>query len=252
MAPEYTPGGHSGGSGELSEPCKKISLAGILDPPKPAAAGLKQQPTTFSPPLAMQQSIWDSVVNGNFIDAKIFAFSQRSHEPGRVDTPKVLFVNTHVLATACSYFRSGMPSLSSGIFRGLTLTTPPAFEFSDGIATNLEVGLPPGVEPFFEMEENDSSDDYDGPVEVPAGRIQQPIDAAAPVPLGKAVKAYIVKYTAYRTFVGKPSSLRCPLMNKVQPACDHLVYLLRGNQFHPPRSSRVPQCLWKVYLSVCR
>jgi hypothetical protein len=39
-------------------------------------------------------------------DAKIFAFSRRSREPGRVDTPKVLFVNTHVLAAACSYFHS--------------------------------------------------------------------------------------------------------------------------------------------------
>jgi hypothetical protein len=214
MSPEYTPGGHSGGSGEFSGPRKKISLAGILDPPKPAAAALTQQPTTFSPPLAMQQSIWDSVVNGNFIDAKIFAFSRRSHEPGQVDTPKVLFVNTHVLATACSYFRSGMPSLSSGVFRGLTLTTPTAFEFSDGIATNLEAGLPPGVEPFFQMEEPDSDDDYDDPAEVPA-EIQPPIDAAAPVLPGRTVKAYIVKYTAYRTFVCEPSSLRCPLTDEV-------------------------------------
>ena len=57
----------------------------------------------------MQQSVWDSVVNGNFVDAKIFAFSRRSHEPGQVNTPKALFVNTHVLATACSYFRSSAP-----------------------------------------------------------------------------------------------------------------------------------------------
>ena len=53
---------------------------------------------------------------------------------------------------------------------------------------------------FFQMEENDPDDDYDGPVEVPA-EIQPPIDAAAPVSLGKAVKAYIVNYTAHRTFV---------------------------------------------------
>jgi len=70
-----------------------------------------QPPTTFSPPLAMQQSVWDSVVGGNFVDAKIFAFSRHSREPGRVDTPKALFVNTHVLATACSYFRSRTPFL---------------------------------------------------------------------------------------------------------------------------------------------
>jgi hypothetical protein len=73
------------------------------EPPKP-------QPERFSPPLAMQQAIWDSISNGNFIDAKIFAYSRRSSEPGRVDTPKALFVNTHVLATACSYFRSSTRS----------------------------------------------------------------------------------------------------------------------------------------------
>ena len=65
----------------------------------------------FSPPLAMQRSVWDSIVGGNFIDAKIFAFSRRSHETGRVDTPKALFVNTHVLASVCSYFRSRTPFL---------------------------------------------------------------------------------------------------------------------------------------------
>ena len=156
---------------------------------------LAQQPTTFSPPLALQQSVWDSIVHGNFIDAKIFAFSRRTREPGRVDTPKALFVNTHVLATACGYFQSGTPLY---FFKGLMLIIPTAFDFSDGIATNLEAGFPPGVEPFFQMEEPD--DDYDDPVEVPA-EIQPPIDAAAPVSLGKAVKAYIVNYTAHRTFV---------------------------------------------------
>ena len=67
---------------------------------------LIQQPVAFFPPLAMQQSVWDSVLGGNFIDAKIFAFSRRSREPGRVNIPKAIFVNTHVLAAACSYFQS--------------------------------------------------------------------------------------------------------------------------------------------------
>jgi hypothetical protein len=105
------------------------------------------------------------------------------------------------------------------------LIIPTAFDFSDGIATNLEAGFPPYVEPFFQMEESD--DDYDGPAEVPA-EIQPPIDAAAPVPLGKAVKAYIVKYTAYRTFVDDSRSLQ-PLTDEMQPACDYLVYLLGGD-----------------------
>ena len=64
------------------------------------------KPAAFFPPLAMQQSVWDSVLGGNFIDAKLFAFSRRSREPGRVDTPKAIFVNTHVLSAACSYFQS--------------------------------------------------------------------------------------------------------------------------------------------------
>ena len=85
-----------------------------------------QPPPPFSPPIAMQRSVWDSIMNGNFVDAKIFAFSRRSREPGRVDTPKTLFVNTHVLATACSYFRSGMPSL---VFFGRLPFTVPSVRF---------------------------------------------------------------------------------------------------------------------------
>lgn len=58
----------------------------------------------------MQQSIWDSITDGGFIDAKIFAFTQRSYgQPGqrvRVHAPEALFVNTRVLAAACSFFRS--------------------------------------------------------------------------------------------------------------------------------------------------
>lgn len=64
--------------------------------------------TKFCPPCAMQQAVWDSIVDGNFIDAKIFAFSRRSRKPGQVNTPKPLFINTHVLAAACGYFRSSM------------------------------------------------------------------------------------------------------------------------------------------------
>jgi len=87
------------------------NVASLLDETVPVTRA--QQPTTFSPPLAMQQSVWDSVVGGNFIDAKIFAYSRRSREPGRVDAPKALFINTHVLATACSYFRSRTPFIIS-------------------------------------------------------------------------------------------------------------------------------------------
>ena len=83
-------------------PCHTHLLTSTM--PKPGCPAIR--PKTFFPPLAMQQSLWNSIVNGNFIDAKIFAFSRRSRTLGRVDTPKALFVNTHVLATACSYFES--------------------------------------------------------------------------------------------------------------------------------------------------
>ena len=65
-----------------------------------------EQVTTFSPPIATQRSMWASIVDGNLIGAKIFAFSRRRHEHGRVTAPKGLFVNTRVLAAACDYFRS--------------------------------------------------------------------------------------------------------------------------------------------------
>ena len=68
---------------------------------------LRKRPLTFFPPLAMQESVWNSISNGDFIDTKIFAFSRRSRVPGRVDAPKALFVNTRALATACGYFDSG-------------------------------------------------------------------------------------------------------------------------------------------------
>jgi hypothetical protein len=162
-------------------------------------------------------------MNGNFIDTKIFAFSRRSREPGRVTAPKALFVNAHVLATACSYFESGTPFL---FFGDLPSTIPIAFDFSDGIATSLNAGLPPGVAPFFEMEEHNSDSDYDGPVEAPA-KARPPIGVTASALPERAVKAYVVKYTAYRTFVGNSRNTRCPLMGEIQPACDHLVYLFR-------------------------
>jgi hypothetical protein len=148
----------------------------------------------------MQQAIWDSILNGNFINAKIFAYSRRSHKPGRVDTPKALFVNTHVLANACSYFRSSR--WPSYFFRGvLSLIIFTAFDLSDGIETGLTRELPPDIPAFTDIEEIDSDGDYD-PVEgAPAGT-KEPLEIPAQVLPERPVKAYLVKYTAYRTFVG--------------------------------------------------
>ena len=83
--------------------------------PQPAAPALQLE--TFFPPLTMQQSIWNSITDGDFVDAKIFAFTQRSYgRPGqrvRVHAPEALFVNTRVLVNACSFFQSSMSSLLS-------------------------------------------------------------------------------------------------------------------------------------------
>jgi hypothetical protein len=100
---------------QLHQPAQAPVLRGMSTQPmatvRPAAP--VQEPGTFFPPLSMQESMWNSITDGNFIDAKLFAYSRRSHEPGRVGTPEVLFVNTHVLATACSYFRFSTSSLLS-------------------------------------------------------------------------------------------------------------------------------------------
>jgi hypothetical protein len=194
-----------------------------------------QQPTVFSPPLAMQRSMWDSIVNGNFIDAKIFAFSRRSREPGRVDTPKALSINTHVLATACSYFRSGTPLFPLFSFKVSrpTLIISIAFDFSGGIVTSLGAELPQDAEPSFQPEEHDLDSDYDDPAEVPAegglAGARPLINTTTSILPERSVKEYVVKYTAYRTFVNGSPSLRCPLMDGMQPARDHLIRLFGGD-----------------------
>ena len=180
---------------------------------------LSEYSKTFSPPLAMQESVWSSILNGDFIDAKIFAFSRRSHTPGRVDTPKPLFVNTHVLATACSYFESSgctSPSLQSS---GNTLTT--AFSFSDGIETDINSGLPSNIEPFLDIEEGGLDSDFDDPVEDEPTRPQPHVSPTIPkLPQG-TVKTYVVKYTAYQTLVGNPPKLDLAI-NRHDVACARL------------------------------
>ena len=139
--------------------------------------------------------------------------------------------------------------------QGLTLIIPIVFDFSDGIVTSLEAELPPELEPFFQMEDHDLDSDHDDPDEVPAeggsAEAQLPIDTAAPMLPERTVKAYVVKHTAYRTSVDDSSSLRCPLTDEMQPACNNLVYLFRGDYILPIRFSKVPQRLCQVYLPVC-
>ena len=168
----------------------------------------------FSPPLAMQQSIWDSITDGNFIDAKVFAYSRRARGSGRVHTPKALFVNAHVLASACGYFRSSTPSSLS---KDILFIIPIAFDLSNGIETSLAAGLPPGLDPAIDVNEDDLDGDYEFAEECPADK--GPIDAevisrtrAPQVLPERTVKAYLVRCTAYRTFVRDFRSPRCPLM----------------------------------------
>ena len=86
------------------------------------------------------------------------------------------------------------------------MTAPTVFDFSDGITTSLGAGLPPDVDPVFEMGEHDSDGDYYAPVQDSAEgdplETKLSIGAAAPLLSERTVKAYVVEYTSYRTFVG--------------------------------------------------
>lgn len=138
-------------------------------------------------------------------------------------------------------------------FPGLLLTFLTVFDSSDDVVTTLKAGLPLGVEPVFDMGEHDFDSDYDAPVEDPAegdpAETKLPIDAAAPILPDRTVKAYVVKYTPYKTFVDNLRSLGRPLTDKMQLTRDHLVYLYKRDWFLP--QSRVPQRLRQVHLSVC-
>ena len=85
-----------------------------------------------------------------------------------------------------------------------TITT--AFYFSEGFVTGLTAAFPPDVEPFSDIEGQDFNDDYDSPVDDSAegglGISQPPADMTAQTPPERTVRVYIVRYTAYKTFVG--------------------------------------------------
>lgn len=93
---------------------------------------------------------------------------------------------------------------------------PIAFDFSDGIETSLMAGLPPGLDASFDVEEDDLDNDYDFAEEYPAD--EDPADTqvlsetGAQEPPERTVRAYLVKYTAYRTFVCDFRNLRCSLI----------------------------------------
>ena len=113
----------------------------------------------------------------------------------------------------------------------------------------MGAGFPADLDTFFDMEEDDLDSDYDLAEEEPAHSETTPEAPAEEIP----VKAYLVKYTAYKAFVGGSDarSLGYSLM-EVQPARDHLVPLFRRDLSLPQRFCRLPCCFHRGYLSICR
>ena len=62
----------------------------------------------------------------------------------------------------------------------------------------MDEGLPTGVEPFFDLEGSDLDSDFNGPLEDDPAEHQSQVspDVSGPP---RSIKAYVVKYTAYRT-----------------------------------------------------
>ena len=176
----------------------------------------------------MQQAVWDSIANGRFVDAKIFAYSRCDRESGRVHTPRPLFVNTHVLANACSFFRSSMVFLFSG---DLPLSTIAVFDLTDGVETSIPAGLPEGLDTALDLEGNNSNDDYDVDGE-DSDDDRVASKAPAPILQKRTVKAYLVKYTAYRTSV---RDCEVYISTDGNPACAQSSGTsIRGMSFSPP------------------
>ena len=79
------------------------------------------------------------------------------------------------------------------------MTTPTAFSFSDGIQTHLNSGPPEGIDPFFDLEECDSDSDFDDPGEGDPAELRPRSSPDTPKLPQRSIKAYVVKYTAYKT-----------------------------------------------------
>ena len=97
----------------------------------------------------------------------------------------------------------------------------------------MTAGFPSGLDTAFDVEGDDLDGDYNRAEEEPADS-QIPHETPAQISQGRSVKAYLIKYTAYKTFVGDSNaqSQRQSLMKK-QPARHHLVHLFRRDIFQP-------------------
>lgn len=65
----------------------------------------------------------------------------------------------------------------------------------------MTAGFPPGLDTFFDIGDNDLDNDYDLAEEDPAGFQADP-EVPEQIFQERPVKAYLVKYTAYKTLVG--------------------------------------------------
>lgn len=90
-----------------------------------------------------------------------------------------------------------LPSLCIG---GLLFNVTPAFDLSDGVEIGMTAGLPQGFDTALDLEEEDLDGDYDSAEGGPDGE-QVPGEVPTQTSQERTVKAYLVKYTAYRTFV---------------------------------------------------
>lgn len=89
----------------------------------------------------------------------------------------------------------------------------------------MTAGFPPELDTTFDIEENDADSGYGFARRGPAGPETQ-TEAPAQILQERTVKAYLVKYTAYNTFVGARYT-KCRIKaNDVQPLRDYMVYLL--------------------------
>jgi hypothetical protein len=83
------------------------------------------------------------------------------------------------------------------------ITAVTAFGFSDGIETSPDAELPPGVESFFDLEDSHLDSDFDCPVEDGPVEPQAEVSPDVSERPQRSIKAYLVKYTAYKTLGGE-------------------------------------------------
>ena len=79
------------------------------------------------------------------------------------------------------------------------VTSPTVIGSSDGVETLMNEGLPPGVEPFYDLEEWDLSGDFDGPIQEDPAEPQPQGSSNTSKRLQRSIKTYVVKDTAFRT-----------------------------------------------------